>query len=272
VFSSVVFVHTIAGFISIKEQITSEVGSTMKGNHTGMDPSHWIGLMDKLRLQKHSSHSSFYDIDCSGDACSPTSLVETMSSEISALRERLESVESIKLEFVQFCTNLEDEIEKYRCSNHSKIQEIKVQNEALKEENSRLVEEYQQLKRIHSRYVDDYAKRELEYMNQMNDSEKLLQNTRTCYEAKIDHLNALISSLNHEKEMDCNGMSNLNSDHILRADADLGDLAGHRVRLLEQKLVESEQMIANLREQVQKLIDQRNAESDLKWLEEHACM
>jgi uncharacterized small protein (DUF1192 family) len=268
----------------------------------GEESSRWVGLIDKLRPHTDNknggehSHTrnistTFHDVDYRSDACSPTSLVESMSGEILALRERLESVESTKLEFVTLCSHLEDEMEKSHCVSHAEMEQMKMQNEALIEENTRLADEFQTLKRANARLVDDYSKRELEYLNHMNDTEKALRQTSIYYESKIIRQNAVIASLCNEIKR-TSGMSHVicvdevmldNSKQVDPADiiSDAFDIslnkvddlivAGRRVPLLEGQLREAEQTIALLRDEVKRLTDQRMVESDLNWLELQAC-
>jgi len=269
------------------------------------ESSRWIGIIDKLRSHSewkngeensHPRHVSinFHDTDFSSEATSPTSLVEAMSGELECLRQRLESVETTKLEFVTLCSHLEDEIEKSQCLSLTEIQQMRVQNQALLEENTRLAEEYQQLKRSNARLIDDYSKRELEYMNHMNQAEKSLRQTGVYYESKISHQNELIASLYNEvkrlrsltgmtytecMETKVDDASDMTNDTLIptlvlsqpgQSTEELA-VAGARVPLLEKKLSEAEQTIAQLRDEVQKLVDQRLMDSDLSWLELQAC-
>jgi len=267
------------------------------------ESSRWVGLIDKLRSHSQGedhSHArnvsfTFHDTELSSEAQSPLALVESMSGEIEALRQRLESVESTKLEFVTLCSHLEDEIEKSQCLSLTEIQQMKAQNQALLEENAKLTEEYQLLKRNNARLIDDYSKRELEYMNHMNDAEKSLRQTGLYYESKIHHQNALIASLCNEvkrlsalsgmestmetKIGDESSMEMTTQDALIPTliltqqgqNVDKLIVDGARVPLLETKLSEAERTIAQLRDEVHKLVDQRHLDSDLSWLELQAC-
>ena len=268
------------------------------------ESSRWVGIIDKLRSNsdwksgEEHSHTrnvsiTFHDTDFSSEASSPTSLVETLSGEIAVLRQQLESIESTKIEFVTRCSLLEDEIEKCQCISQTEIQQMKAQNESLLEENARLLEEYQQLKRSNARLIDDYSKRELEYMNHMNHTEKSLRQTGLYYESKIGHQSELIASLYNEVErlsaltgirciennVEKNISDDMTSDALIPTlvltqkgkDVDELIVAGARVPLLEKKLREAEKTIAQLKDEVQKLTDQRIMDSDLSWLEQQAC-
>jgi len=264
------------------------------------ESSRWVGLIEKLRCHNNGddrSHTrqvshTFHDTELNSEALPPLSLVESMSGEIEALRQRLESVESTKLEFVTLCSHLEDEMEKSHCTSLTEIQHIKAQNEALLEENAKLTEDYQQLKRSNARLIDDYSKRELEYMNHMNDAEKSLRQTGLYYESKIHHQNALIASLCNEvkrlsnisgvessldtKIHECNAIE-ITQDALIptllltQKNVDKLIVDGARVPLMEKKLSEAERTIAQLRDELHKLVDQRHIDSDLSWLELQAC-
>lgn len=267
------------------------------------ESSRWVGLIDKLRShsdwkhgddRSHSRHVSFtfHDTEFGSEAQSPLSLVESMSGEIESLRQRLQSVESTKLQFVARCSHLEDEIEKSQCLSLTEIQHMKDENQSLLEENAKIIEEYQQLKRSNARLIDDYSKRELEYMNHMNDAEKSLRQTGQYYESKIHRQNVLIASLcNEVKRLSAiSGVDSMETkidEHTLEIthdeliptlilaqqgqNVDKLIVEGARVPLLEKKLSEAEKTIAHLRDELNKLVDQRHLDSDLSWLELQAC-